>query len=183
MGDTVVMTAVWTIGHWTRAESTFLQLLAAAQIELVADIRAHPGSRNSPQYGREVMPGWLGRAGIDYLHLEELGGRRRKQPDADERNAGWKNASFKNYADYTRTASYEQGIARLADLATGRRVVLMCAEPTPWRCHRLLVSNTLVARGWNVEHIIGDVEPSPHRLGQWGATPAVDAEQRVTYPG
>ncbi|MDN5764740.1 MAG: DUF488 domain-containing protein [Humibacillus sp.] len=176
------MISVWTIGHWTRPEPIFLQLLAAQQINLVADIRAHPGSRSSPQYGRDVMPGWLEPAGIGYAHLEQLGGRRRKQPDAGECNEGWKNASFRNYADYTRTPTYEQGLERLAALAATSRVVLMCAEPTPWRCHRLPVANTLLARGWSVEHIIGEGQPTPHRLGQWGATPSVDAERQVTYP-
>ncbi len=180
--DGVVMSGVWTVGHWTRPESVFLQLLAAQKINLVADIRAHPGSRSSPQYGRDVMPGWLGRAGVGYAHLEQLGGRRRKQPGADESNQGWQNASFRNYADYTRTPAYELGLDRLAALAATSRVVLMCAEPTPWRCHRLLVANTLVARGWSVQHIIGEAEPRPHRLGEWGATPSVDAHGRLSYP-
>ncbi|MEO6999121.1 MAG: DUF488 domain-containing protein [Terracoccus sp.] len=181
--DAVVMNAVWTVGHWTRSEPTFLKLLAAQEIDLVADVRAHPGSRSIPQYGRDVMPHWLGRAGVGYDHFAELGGRRRKQPGADESNQGWQNTSFRNYADYTRTPAYERGLDRLAALAATSRVVLMCAEPTPWRCHRLLVANTLVARGWKVEHIIGDAQPHPHRLGEWGATPSVDADQRVTYPG
>lgn len=114
--------------------------------------------------------------------MAELGGRRRKQDVDPDINAGWNNASFKNYADYTLLPAYQQGIAQLEELAAGRCVVVMCAEPMPWRCHRLLVANTLTARGWTVRHIIGDAEPRAHKLGQWGATPSVGAEGQLAYP-
>lgn len=128
------------------------------------------------------MREWLHRAEINYVHLDELGGRRRKQDVDLEINAGWQNASFKNYADYTMTPAYEDGMTRLVELATDRRVVIMCAEPMPWRCHRLLIANTLTSRGWTVRHIIGTAEPRVHVLGQWGATPEVDADGPLTYP-
>ena len=177
------MGEIWTIGHWTCPEPAFIHLLDAQGIEVLADVRAHPGSRSSPQYGRDRMPEWLDRAAIRYVHLDELGGRRRKQDVDAHVNDGWENPSFKNYADYTLSPAFERGIARVVELATDRRVVVMCAEPMPWRCHRVLIANTLTARGWTVRHIMGDGQPRPHRLGQWGATPTVDADGRVTYPG
>ena len=177
------MREIWTIGHWTCPEPTFLGRLSDNGIRVLADVRAHPGSRTSPQFGRDLMPAWLARASVAYVHLEKLGGRRGKQ-DVDCRiNSGWQNASFKNYADYTLLPSYHDGIDQLVELATERRVVIMCAEPMPWRCHRLLISNTLTARGWTVRHIIGATVPRVHQLGQWGATPMVDADGRLTYPG
>lgn len=176
------MGKIWTIGHWTCQESMFIARLDAQGIDVLADVRAHPGSRRSPQFGRDVMPEWLDRAGIDYVHLDELGGRRRKQDVAPDINDGWENPSFKNYADYTLLPAYEQGIATLVDLATSQRVAVMCAEPMPWRCHRLLIANTLTARGWTVRHIIGDAAPRIHELGRWGATPEVDDAGQVTYP-
>ncbi|MDN5761883.1 MAG: DUF488 domain-containing protein [Microlunatus sp.] len=181
IGDTGGMREIWTIGHWTCPEPTFIGFLDAQRIDLLADVRAHPGSRSSPQFGREAMPEWLERAEVSYIHLEELGGRRRKQEVDAAINQGWQNASFKNYADYTLLPDYEEGIARLVELASRSRVAVMCAEPMPWRCHRLLIANTLTARGWTVRHIIGDAEPRVHQLGQWGATPVVD-DGRVTYP-
>jgi uncharacterized protein (DUF488 family) len=172
---------IWTIGHWTCSEATFSGLLVGQRVDLVADVRAQPGSRRSPQFGRDAMPGWLGREGIDYVHLDELAGRRGKQDVGPEVNGGWENASFRNYADYSLSPAYERGIERLSEVARNRRVAIMCGEPTPWRCHRLLIANTLTARGWTVRHIIGDGGPRMHELGQWGAVPSVE-HGRVTYP-
>ena len=177
------MPEIWTVGHWTCSEETFIARLRGQRIGLLADVRAHPGSRTSPQFGRDAMPRWLEQAAIDYVHLEDLGGRRRKQDVDQQLNAGWRNASFKNYADYTLTEGFERGLARLADLASTHRTVVMCAEPMPWRCHRLLISNALTARGWTVWHILGDDPPREHRLGQWGAAPEEDEAGHVLYPG
>lgn len=173
---------LWTIGHWTCPEATFLRTLAGADIDLLVDVRSLPGSRRSPQFDREVMPEWLGEAGVDYLHVPELGGRRGRQREVDERvNAGWRSASFKNYADYTLSAGFEAGLDRLTSMARERRVAIMCGEPMPWRCHRLLIANTLTARGWAVWHLMTDAKPRRHELGQWGAQPRVEAAV-VTYP-
>lgn len=176
------MREIWTIGHWTCPESTFTGRLTREHVDLLADVRAHPGSRTSPQYGRDVMPDWLENAGIGYRHLTELGGRRRKQHLESDPNCGWQNASFRNYADYTLQPEFEHGLSELTDLAADHRVAIMCAEPMPWRCHRLLISNTLTARGWTVRHIIGDAEPRVHQLGQWGATPVRSDNGTLTYP-
>lgn len=174
---------LWTIGHWTCPESVFLRTLHAVEVDLLVDVRSQPGSRRSPQFGGEAMPHWLGEAGIGYRHVPELGGRRPRRRDvAEDRNAGWDSQSFRNYADYTLTGEFEAGLACLAALARERRVGVMCGEPMPWRCHRLLIANTLVARGWTVWHLIGDAPPRRHELGRWGATPQVAADGTVTYP-
>ncbi|WP_229737689.1 DUF488 domain-containing protein [Isoptericola cucumis] len=160
-----------------------LDTLASADIDLLVDVRKMPGSRRSPQFDADEMPTWLEAAGIDYLHVSELGGRRPKQKDVDPTlNAGWQNASFKNYADYTLTPEFETGLNRLTGMAVDRRVVMMCGEPMPWRCHRLLISNTLTARGWAVVHLLNDAEPTQHVLGRWGAPPVVAEDGVVTYP-
>jgi len=173
---------VWTIGHWTCPREVFLATLGQADIEHVVDIRAHPGSRRSPQFGADELPQWLAAAGIGYERIPELGGRRPAQDVDPDINGGWINASFHHYADYTLSPDYERGLARLADLVTTRRVALMCGEPMPWRCHRLLVSNTLTARGWQVWHLLATAAPRRHTLGIWGATPVTGPDAVVTYP-
>ncbi|GAB3662226.1 DUF488 domain-containing protein [Glycomyces tarimensis] len=174
---------VWTIGHWTCPPSAMLDTLESEDIDMLVDVRKTPRSRRSPQFDADAMPSWLDAAEIDYLHLTELGGRRPKQKDVDPSlNAGWQNASFRNYADYTLTPEFEVGLERLTGMATDRHVVIMCGEPMPWRCHRLLISNTLTARGWTVVHLMNNAKPKQHQLGQWGATPSVTDEGVVTYP-
>lgn len=173
---------IWTIGHWTCPEETFIRSLRSSRIDLLVDVRSLPGSRRNPQFNKESMRHWLDDAGIGYLHSEDLGGRRPAQGVDKNRNAGWQKTSFKNYADYTLMPSYGRGIERLIELATTQRVAYMCGEPMPWRCHRLLISNTLVARGWTVWHIFGDGAPRMHEMGAWGAVPVVDANGLVTYP-
>ena len=174
---------LWTIGHWTCPPAVLLDTLATADIDLVADVRKMPGSRRSPHVDADAMTSWLGEAEIGYLHLTELGGRRPKQKDIDPQiNAGWRNTSFKNYADYTLTPAFETGLAHLSDLAHDHRVAIMCAEPMPWRCHRLLIANTLTARGWTVVHLMTGAAPRHHVLGGWGAVPKVGADGVVTYP-
>ncbi|MBK8733688.1 MAG: DUF488 domain-containing protein [Actinomycetales bacterium] len=173
---------IWTIGHWTCPREVFLRNLADADIDHLVDIRAHPGSRRSPQFGADELPRWLREAGIGYERLPDLGGRRPPQDVDPDVNGGWLNASFHHYADYTLTPGYERGLTRLGDLADTHRVVLMCGEPMPWRCHRLLVANTLAARGWQVWHLLTTAAPRRHTLGIWGATPVTGPDAVVTYP-
>ncbi len=175
---------LWTFGHWNCPPEVVLETLAPAGIGLLVDVRKSPGSRSSPQFDAGELAGWLPAAGIDYVHLPELGGRRPRSKVVDSAvNAGWQNASFRNYADYSLTPEYEQGLARLTELARSHRVVVMCGEPMPWRCHRLLIANTLTARGWQVTHLISGGRPQVHQLGQWGAEPVVGPGGVVTYPG
>lgn len=174
---------IWTIGHWTCAPEVVLDTLGSADIEMLVDVRKMPGSRRSPQFDADEMPSWLDEAGIEYLHLSKLGGRRPKQRDVDPMaNAGWQNASFKNYADYTLTSDFEAGLTHLTELARQQRVAVMCGEPMPWRCHRLLIANTLTARGWKVLHLMNGGTPKTHELGQWGAAPSVGDDGVLIYP-
>ncbi|MDN6177657.1 MAG: DUF488 domain-containing protein [Micrococcaceae bacterium] len=115
--------------------------------------------------------------------MPELGGRRPRQHGIDPRvNAGWQNASFKNYADHTLTEEFATGLERLMRWARDRRVVVLCGEPMPWRCHRLLIANVLAARGWTVVHLSNTAKPTEHELGRWGAEPRVHDDGVVTYP-
>ncbi|NNG38262.1 DUF488 domain-containing protein [Flexivirga sp. ID2601S] len=173
---------IWTIGHWTQPIPAFLATLRRHDIDLVADVRAQAGSRRSPQFDSDTMAQWLADAGIGYLHLPTLGGRRPRQDVDPEINAGWQNPSFKNYADYTLSDEYASGIAELIDLASTHRVAIMCGEPMPWRCHRSLIANTLAAAGWTVHDLMPDGSSRDHELGAWGATPVVGADGRITYP-
>jgi uncharacterized protein (DUF488 family) len=173
---------IWTIGHWTCPLPDFLAPLDEHRIGLLADVRAHPGSRRNPQFGSDAMATWLPEHGIDYVWLPELGGRRRRQDVDPDVNGAWQNASFKNSADYTLTDAYRSAIDELATTARTRRVAIMCGEPMPWRCHRLLISNTLTAQGWTVEHLVAGGAARRHVLGQRGATPSVGPDGELTYP-
>lgn len=174
---------LWTLGHWNCPAEVLGRTLDSAAIELVADVRKLPGSRTSPQFDADQLASWLGDHGIGYTHLPELGGRRPRQPDVPPAtNAGWRNPSFRNYADYTLGVEFAAGLAHLAALAGQQRTTLLCGEPLPWRCHRLLIANILVARGWRVVHLQNNGRPLVHRLGQWGAPPELRPDGTLTYP-
>jgi uncharacterized protein (DUF488 family) len=175
-GDPSVVREVLTVGHSTRAPGELEQVLGAHGVELIVDVRAHPGSRRMPQFGKEELQSSLGDAGIDYLHVAELGGRRR--PREDSPNRGWRKESFRAYADHMASEEFERGIERVIGEARRRRACLMCAEVLWWRCHRRLVADALVARGWPVLHVTGEEPPEPHELTEF----AVVEGERVTYP-
>jgi len=142
-----------TIGHSTHPIDRFLDLLDGAGAEAVADVRRFPGSRRHPQFGADALRASLAAVGIAYEPFgEELGGRRR----SERRSASpspWRNASFAAYAEHTETQEFARGLARLEDLARERRTAVMCAEAQWWRCHRRLIADALVARGWRVLHL------------------------------
>jgi uncharacterized protein (DUF488 family) len=167
---------VLTVGHSDRPLEEFLRLLQAHGTTLVADVRKMPGSRRNPQFGRDALPQSLQQAGIGYMHLPGLGGLRRRRPDSP--NTGWKNASFQGYADYMLTPEFGRSLEELLERAGGERVALMCAEAVPWRCHRSLIADALVARGVAVEYTLGASRTQPHLLRPWAR---VDGT-RVTYP-
>jgi uncharacterized protein (DUF488 family) len=167
---------VLTIGHSNRSFDEFLELLRAHHVTLVVDVRTMPGSRHNPQFNRETLILSLHHAGIDYVHLKGLGGRRRKQKDSP--NQGWKNASFQGYADYMQTAEFEESIEQLMRRVQGQRAVLMCAEAVPWRCHRSLIADALTVRGISVADIFSATRTRPHVLKPWARVQGT----RITYP-
>ena len=143
---------VLTVGHSTHPIEVFLELLGDAGVEQLVDVRRFPGSRRHPQYGAEPLAAALPERAIDYEHVEALGGRRPVAPGSS--NDGWRVAGFRGYADHLRSAEFAAGLARLEELATGRRVAVMCAEAQWWRCHRRLIADVLVLRGWEVRHLM-----------------------------
>lgn len=157
------MATLYTIGHSTRGLDELIQALQAHSIQALVDIRSFPMSRRLPHFNRESLEKSLPEAGIRYVWLKELGGRRRKIRD-DSPNIALRSPSFRNYADYMLTAEFEQGVAELLDLAVYSPTAYMCAERLYFRCHRMLVSDWLVAHGHEVLHIDGTAPPKPHKL-------------------
>ncbi|HET7468804.1 MAG TPA: DUF488 domain-containing protein [Gemmatimonadales bacterium] len=151
---------VWTIGHSTRPLDAFLELLAAHEIQAVADVRRYPGSRRWPHFAREALAAALDQRGLAYLWLPELGGRR--TPTSDSPNTAWRNASFRGYADYMATEAFADGLDRLVSLALGLRTAIMCAESLWWRCHRGLIADVLRWDGFEVIHIVGPGSTTVH---------------------
>jgi uncharacterized protein (DUF488 family) len=167
---------VLALGHSTRPIEEFVELLREAGAATVADVRTIPRSRANPQFEGPALAAALARAGIGYAHLPRLGGLRHARKDSE--NAGWRNASFRGYADHMQTPEFEEGLCQLRALAKAGPVALMCAEAVPWRCHRSLLADALLARGVVVEHVVGKGRTRPHRL-----TPFAHLEgRRVTYP-
>jgi uncharacterized protein (DUF488 family) len=152
---------VYTIGHSTRELDDFIALLERERIQHLADVRSFPGSRRYPQFGREALAASLAAHGMAYSHHPALGGRRHARPDSP--NGAWRNESFRGYADYMLTPEFATALDDLVDLAASERTAIMCAEAVPWRCHRSLISDALVARGVDVRHIL-DARTEPHRM-------------------
>jgi|SRR3954454_20284621 uncharacterized protein (DUF488 family) len=185
---------VYTIGHSTHALPEFVSILQTHRIELLADIRSYPASRRMPWFQgpqappfmnaeearrHEALETTLPREQIEYVWLQALGGRRRKIRD-DSPNTALRSPAFRNYADYMLTPEFEEGVRQLMDMAAKKRTSVMCAEAQVYyHCHRMLLSDYLVANGHTVLHISGKGEPKPHRM-----TPEARVEEgRVTYPG
>ena len=167
---------MWTIGHSNRTIGNFLEMLQAHGIGLLVDVRTVPRSRTNPQFNRETLPATLAVAGIDYLHMSALGGLRR--PRKDSLNTGWRNDSFRGYADYMQTGEFAGAIGELLAAAGDRQAAVMCAEAVPWRCHRSLIADALAARGLPVFHIMSAARADPHKL-----TPFARIDSgRLTYP-
>jgi uncharacterized protein (DUF488 family) len=156
---------VFTIGHSTRDLADFSRVLQAHDIRLLVDIRAFPMSRRHPHFNRQHLELWLPEIGCDYLWEKDLGGRRGKQmPAGESPNIALRNPSFRNYADYMLSDTFRQAIERLLANAEKRNTAIMCAEQLYFRCHRMLVSDYLVARGHTVLHILDEKPPRPHAL-------------------
>lgn len=169
-------TVVLTVGHSTRPLEAFTELLRSHTVTRLVDVRTVPRSRHNPQFNRDTLPDTLRAVGIDYVHLPGLGGLRHPKPDSA--NTGWRNASFRGFADHMQTPEFAASLAQLIESATHGRVAIMCAEAVPWRCHRSLIGDALLARGVRVEHIQGPTRCSPHRLTPWATVTGT----RVAYP-
>ena len=170
------MATVYTIGHSTRSAEEFTSILEAFSIQALVDIRTVPRSRKNPQYNREEAGLWLARAGIEYIHRADLGGLR--HPSKDSVNGGWRNESFRGYADYMQSPQFASAVDWLVSLAGQKTAVLMCAEAVPWRCHRSMVADALLVRSIDVRHIMNIRTAKPHVLTPWARVQGLT----ITYP-
>jgi uncharacterized protein (DUF488 family) len=168
---------LWTIGHSNRSIDEFLTLLGNQEIQAIADVRRFPGSRRHPHFGAELLREELSKAGIQYHHFAGLGGRRGK-PAQGSPNTGWRVASFNAYADHMNGAAFLTDLDALASLARECRVCLMCSEALPWRCHRRLIADALIVRGWRVLDILGAGPPREHALTPFARV----VNDRLVYP-
>jgi uncharacterized protein (DUF488 family) len=165
-----------TIGHSTRPIDVFIRLLEAHGVQRVVDVRTIPRSQHNPQFNRDQLSPALHRAKIHYRYMPGLGGLRHARPDSP--NTGWRNVSFRGYADYMQTSAFEESLAHCIELAKRERVVLMCAEAVPWRCHRSLIADALLARGIEANEITSGIRTRPHSLTPWACVKGT----QVTYP-
>ena len=167
---------VYTIGHSTRSADTFVGLLEAHAVTCLADVRTVPRSRHNPQFNGETLAATLASHAIGYERMQGLGGFRKATPDSP--NAGWRNLSFRGYADYMQTDEFAANVDTVVELGRDMPCALMCAEAVPWRCHRSLVADALLLRGVRVDDIIDARQRRPHKL-----TPFAHVEGLcITYP-
>jgi uncharacterized protein (DUF488 family) len=168
---------VYTIGHSTHTTREFIKILKAYDIELLIDVRHYPGSRHVPQFGKARLRKNLLRHGIDYLHLENLGGRRSLLKDS-HLNDGWRSEQFRGYADYMQTQAFKEGLEELMKLARKRNVAILCAEAVPWRCHRSMIGDALLVHSFVVIDIFTQKNARLHNLTSF----AKIKQKQITYP-
>lgn len=172
---------LFTIGHSARSWDEFVALLKTWKVQDLVDVRTVPRSRAYPWFGKEQMEKTIPKSGMSYVHLRALGGFRHAKKDAA--NKGWRNASFRGYADYMQTPAFEAGLNELNERRKKRRVCVMCSEAVWWRCHRRLIADAETARGIPVKHLMGERDATRHELTEF----AVVKKRRghapvVTYP-
>ena len=167
---------VLTIGHSTRTLEEFIGLLQAHAAARVVDVRTIPRSRHNPQFNRDSLPDSLKKAGLGYVHMPGLGGLRHAK--ADSINRGWRNASFRGYADYMQTPEFRRSVKELIRLAKHEQIAVMCAEAVPWRCHRSLIADALLVRGIRVENIMSLTHRPVHTLTPFAKVRGTT----ITYP-
>lgn len=170
------MATIFTVGHSIRTLEEFLALLKAHGVHGVADVRRFPGSKRLPQFNAERLARELADRGLAYQPCPLLGGRRK--PNAESINLGWRNASFRAYADYMQTAEFAEGLAALMASAEQSPIAMMCAEAVPWRCHRSLIADALIVRGWTVMDIMSETKADVHKLTPFAKVEGV----AITYP-
>ena len=168
---------IWTVGHSTRSSEEFVQILLAHGIEVLVDVRTFPMSRRYPHFNRETLAATLKERGIEYRHKASLGGRRKPRPDSH--NSAWRNEQFRGYADHMETEDFKNGVQELLELASSKRVAVMCAEAVWWRCHRSLIADYLKADGHEVIHIIDEKKTEEHPFTS--AARVIDG--RLSYRG
>ena len=169
--------AIFTIGHSNRSLAAFLAILAAHGAGRILDVRRFPASRKWPHFDAEPLARSLAAAGIDYVGMPELGGRRK--PRTDSPHTAWRVDAFRGYADFMDTPEFAAGLVRVEALASERPSALMCAEALPWRCHRSLIADALLARGWRVLEILSEKEARPRKLSAFARVEGT----RVIYDG
>jgi uncharacterized protein (DUF488 family) len=167
---------VLTIGHSTRTMDEFIRILQAHGVTCVVDVRTIPRSRHNPQFNKASMPRLLKQAGLGYVHMPGLGGLRHAKRDSP--NMGWRNASFRGYADYMQTSEFAQSLEELIRLANQDQIAVMCAEALPWRCHRSLIADALLARGIRTENIMSATQRQVHSLTPFAKVRGI----KITYP-
>jgi uncharacterized protein (DUF488 family) len=167
---------IYTIGHSNHPIGTFLEMLKAHEVKLVADVRTIPKSRHNPQFNTGILASALKVEGIGYRRLPALGGLR--HPEKDSVNTAWENDSFRGFADYMQTAGFAGGLSELMAIGQEQRTVVMCAEALPWRCHRSLIADALLVRGVKAMHIMSRTSVKEHTLTPWAAVHGA----AITYP-
>ena len=169
-------TVVLTVGHSTRSQEDFVALLQAHAVKRLVDVRSIPRSRHNPQFNRDRIASALRRAGVSYLHMKDLGGLR--HPRSDSPNTAWRNASFRGFADHMQTRKFAAGLRKLMKIAKTKQTAIMCAEAVPWKCHRSLIADALLAHGYRVEEILSLKRTRPHVLTPWARVKGA----KITYP-
>ena len=167
---------IYTIGHSTHPIDEFIRILKTYEVEQLVDVRTIPKSRANPQFNEDALKTSLEKEGIGYIRLQALGGLRHTTEASI--NTAWRNKSFRGFADYMQTDDFQNGIEELMELAKKKQTVIMCAESVPWRCHRSLIGDALLARGFQVEDIMGEKSSRAHTLTPWAKVNGI----RVTYP-
>jgi uncharacterized protein (DUF488 family) len=167
---------IWTVGHSTRPIGEFTDLLRAHEISLLVDVRTVPRSRYNPQFNANTLAESLKEAGLDSLHMPALGGLRKARKDSI--NIGWRNTSFRGYADYMQTDEFLNALEELMAESRLQPTAIMCAEAVPWRCHRSLIADALVTRGWDIRHIMSPEKANLHVLTSF----AHFEKGALTYP-
>jgi uncharacterized protein (DUF488 family) len=170
------MTTLYTLGHSTRSFPELLALLHENGVRRLLDVRTVPRSRYNPQFNTEALAANLAREGLGYAHRRDLGGLRK--PRKDSPNLGWKNASFRGYADYMQTQDFTEALQELVTAAQQEPLAIMCAEAVPWRCHRSLIADAFCVRGVEVRHIMGPGKWQAHRLTPFAQVDGLN----IVYP-
>lgn len=172
---TTVHPALYTIGHSTRSFAELLEMLQSFDVKIVVDVRSMPGSRKYPQFNQDVLNASLRDAGVQYIHMTDLGGRRK--PNKDSENTRWNNPSFRAYADYMETEEFKNAAENLMKLASEHKVAIMCSEAVWWRCHRSMIADFFKAKNWTVLHIMAIGKVTEHSY----TSPAIINGNDVAY--